>query len=704
MKHPQNALRALFAGLMVFCLSFSLLISPNAANAQSVPNPAPANETILTGSYVIPMDNNYQGRSLDNDCSDTAFNLKAYGLAVRLLHNNIPIKWVISATKTNKDNTDFSANVVRIQGRSDNHNSWNNPCSAEGGNYNFAGGPLVIPVEYTSLAAPIIEAFNDEIDNSSENSGRVRVYRTTANTSAPVRYTLTHKPLVAVGPDGGGFGNGVYQKLYAYAKITSAPGVNAYANVTNENIKPDSCYTIAAQAHAADNAVNYISQYRLFAQSGGNLLLQCYSIDVFENNFVSGLFQTTAGWRIYTTNNPPDDDVTTPLFYPSPGMPFNQFVGDISDATGKVSEYRLNNNSNFKPGTLISARNTTRNGNNYSDRNVATVSRIGSSLAGGHVFELGGHEYDGTSGSLGEKNGARMELNALLVPATRAGCGLDIPQVLGYKHVQLTNDVNSNGFINPGDTVTWTINYVNTSDVPSSNFQIVDALQTGLTITSTGSQTVNTTGTGTSASKNTSYNGNGNNNLLAPGAILGAGGRITVTIQTTINAGTYGTLLNHPLANGSGISSGGVTTDTIDGTTQGTQGDVSAPSGSYPQDTWQTAGLDPTGIQILSPSAADSTVSGTVIDWTGTGLSRTAVTLTDIGTGISRTVMTNSFGVFRFTDVETGHFHIITAVNPRYQFRVSSFSFTVNEDVVGLTFVAGPGPAQRGAESTTSAR
>jgi uncharacterized repeat protein (TIGR01451 family) len=296
-----------------------------------------------------------------------------------------------------------------------------------------------------------------------------------------------------------------------------------------------------------------------------------------------------------------------------------------------------------------------------------------------------------------------MVLNSLLVPATRAGCGLDIPQVLGYKHVQLTNDVNGNGFINPGDTVTWTINYVNTSDVPSSNFQIVDVLQAGMTIVGTGTQTVNTTGTGTSAAKNPSYNGTGN--LLAPGAILGAGGRITVTIQTTIDPGTYGTLLNHPLANGSGISSSGVTTDTIDGTTQGTQGGVSAPSGSYPQNTWQTPALDPTGIQILSPSAADSTVSGTVIDTARTGVSRAAVTLTDIGTGISRTVMTNSFGVFRFDDVETGHFHVITAQHPRYQFRIPSFSFTVNENIVGLTFVVGNGPAALGTdESVKGAR
>src|SRR5690606_25680957 len=185
MKHPQNALRALFAGLMIFCLSFSLLISPAAVNAQTVPNPAPANEAIPSGSYVIPMDNSYQGRAISNNCSDTNFNLKAYGLAVRLLHNNIPLKWVISATKSSKDGTDFTARVERVQGRDD---SGSSRCNTESGTFNFAGGPLVIPVEYVGLAAPITETFNDEITTTSNENRRVRVYRTTPDTTAPARY------------------------------------------------------------------------------------------------------------------------------------------------------------------------------------------------------------------------------------------------------------------------------------------------------------------------------------------------------------------------------------------------------------------------------------------------------------------------------------------------------------------------------------
>src|SRR5690606_24621765 len=163
--------------------------SPNTVNAQAVPNPAPADEAIPVGSYVIAMDNVYQG-SAGGACNGFSFNLRAYGLAVRLLHNNIPLKWVISPTKTDKDDTDFTATVTRVYGQN---------CK-NGGNYDFAGGPLVISQEYVAQAAPIIEAFNAEI---SSNSGKVRVYRTTQPTTAPVRYTLTHKPLVAVGPDGG---------------------------------------------------------------------------------------------------------------------------------------------------------------------------------------------------------------------------------------------------------------------------------------------------------------------------------------------------------------------------------------------------------------------------------------------------------------------------------------------------------------------
>lgn len=683
MKHPQQAIKALITSTIAFSLLLTILIFPTNSFGQAMPNPVPANEPIATGSYVIAMDNNYQGRGIEgSNCMNDWFNLRAYGLAVRLLHNNIPVKWAISATKSDKDGVDFTAQVTRQYGRSTNCGDIN------GGNYSFRGGPLVIPVEYTGLADPVIAQFNSEIGDSRD---WVRVYRTTAPTTAPVRYTLTHKPLVAVGPDGGGHGDGVYQRLFNRAKITSAPNTNAWDYVENDILTPDSCFTIAAQAHAADNAVNYIQTYRNFAMNGGNLLLQCKSVETFENHLGFGLFQTTNGWTNIFTTNTNGSDVDTPLVFPNPAMPFNQFVGDLDNEPGYVTEYSVGATSSIRPGTLIAARNSFLTGpyRDYSNRNVATVSRIGSSQAGGHVFELGGHAYayDGSTfeNQLDGINGARMALNTLLVPATRPGCSLAQPQVLGFKHVRLVTDVNGNGFINQGDTVEWTINYINTSSQPAINFQIEDVLQTGVVITATGAQTVTPVGPGTSAAKNPNYNGAGNNNLLAPGATLGAGERITVVIPTTVTASS-GQVLNHPLATGSNMQVSGVTTDTIDNGTI-TGHDVTVPTGSYPQDPWQTGGLDPTGIQILSPSAADASVRGSVRTPSGHGIGRAIITLTDLETGDVRTTTTSSFGRFSFTEVESNRFYIISVSQGRYEFTPSEYSFMVNDDVAGLTFI-----------------
>ena len=63
-------------------------------------------ELIPAGSYVIAMDDALQGGS--------NFNLKTYGLIVRLLHADIPLKWAIKSGKS-KDGTDFSVNASRIK-------------------------------------------------------------------------------------------------------------------------------------------------------------------------------------------------------------------------------------------------------------------------------------------------------------------------------------------------------------------------------------------------------------------------------------------------------------------------------------------------------------------------------------------------------------------------------------------------------------
>lgn len=82
------------------------------------------------------MDNDKQGQG--SGCANTeAFNLRAYGLAVRLLHENVPLKWAID-NKASKDLADFTANASRITGSN---------CQNGGANTSFAGGPLIITSE-----------------------------------------------------------------------------------------------------------------------------------------------------------------------------------------------------------------------------------------------------------------------------------------------------------------------------------------------------------------------------------------------------------------------------------------------------------------------------------------------------------------------------------------------------------------------------
>lgn len=633
-------------------------------------------EPIDAGALIIAMDNTKQGPG--SGCSNSEpFNLRAYGLAVRLLHNNIPLKWSI-ANKGNKDDVDFTADATRITGST---------CQNGGVNTSFSGGPLIIPADFAADALPFINTFNGEITGSAND---VRVYQVNSGFVAPIRYTLTHKPLIAVGPDGGGFGSGIHQDLYDRAKLRDASNVAYYSNVNNENISQGSCYTIATQAHAADTAVNFISSYRSFAENGGNLLLQCYSVDVFENNAPFGHFQTTNGWTIFGTN-PSSGAINEFPVFPNPAMPYNQFVGEMGNQDGRVTEYQFANNSVFQNGTLIAARNNSPgNANKY----IATVSRIGNATSGGNVFELGGHDYSRTTGGgtqntpLGRVNGERMILNAILVPATRSGCGLSIPSVKAFKTVSMLVDNNNNGSPDFGDSVEWSLRYINDGTLTITGFQVSDPLDNRLTYVP--SLTVTATA-GSSATANAAYNGVAITNMLSS-ATLAPGGMITIKVKTSIHG--YGTILNQGTGTGAGIPSGGVKTDTADNTTPGTVAGftIACASGCLPQNAYQTGSdTDPTGIDLgLVPSAAPADVQGRVVGSNGRGLSRMSLILIDATTGESRTSTTNTFGYFRFTEVPTGEFYVLRVFSKSMSFEPSSYSFTLNDNLSGVTFTGSP--------------
>lgn len=678
-KLAGNAL----AGFFVLCL-IALAVS-----AQAPPNVPPPPENFATGALIIPMDNVNQGNA-----AGTTFNLRAYGLANLFLQNNIPVKWAIKPGKA-KDAVDFATTITRIAGTA----------GVASGDVSFSGGPFVIPVEYdTPSLRNLITTFN--------GSGTpVVVYKTTASTAIDIRYTLTHKPKIAVGPDGGNFGTGVHQTLF------TAAGIPNYVSVTDDIINTNACYTLATQAHSTSSS--FVSLYKQFVQSGGNLLLQCASINTFENN-ANGHFQTTnPGYSVFGTND--GTAVNTTLVYPEGAMPFNQFIGVLANQDGAITEYAYASGGAGANGNRVSVRNSTAAQEN---KFVATVSELGSAgTAGSAVFELGGHDYTRTdtgASAIERLNGQRMILNAVFVPVTRpTSCGLQQATVLGYKSVRRFNFRQGGPALVAGDTLEWTIDYINNSPVAVSNFNIrdeisaVDGVLTGNLTLVAASNTVTITSGGATATRNTSYDGLGDDatsDLLANGAFLPVGGRIQVKVRTTINLlGPGGQphpdgqiLYNQTLARGTQIT-GTVKSDAIDPTNTTIFGIDTPPAGSFLQ--LQNVGiLDPTIARIKGPTVASASVSGEVRTASGAPIANALITAVDAVSGAVKTVRSNASGQYLIDDLETGNLYVISARHKMYSFADGAVTVTITDNVTGLAFVGTSGESKGGTPAVRPGR
>ena len=130
----------------------------------------------------------------------------------------------------------------------------------------------------------------------------------------------------------------------------------------------------------------------------------------------------------------------------------------------------------------------------------------------------------------------------------------------------------------------------------------------------------------------------------------------TTVISQVATSATY-TLEQSVIANGGGASGGtrfGV---------EGTAGQASA--GTHSSSTtfsvhggfWQS---------LLLPTAAHVSVSGQCISADGQALDHIRLTL--IGASETRSALTNSFGNFRFDDIEVGGTYIIRAAGKGFQF------------------------------------
>ena len=91
--------------------------------------------------------------------------------------------------------------------------------------------------------------------------------------------------------------------------------------------------------------------------------------------------------------------------------------------------------------------------------------------------------------------------------------------------------------------------------------------------------------------------------------------------------------------------------------------------------------------QVLSPTAAQVSVSGRVLNASGRGISSARVFMTDTNGNIRQT-RTSSFGYYNFAEIAAGETYILTVSHKRYQFAPQVVFIT--ENMSGINFTVSP--------------
>lgn len=417
-------------------LAVSVLLAATTAlfAAPDLPGPSPNLRVIPSGSLIVAMDNDKQNVGV-------VFNLRAYGLVTHLLHNDIPVDWAIRAGKV-KDGIDFSASARRV---------YPAPALATS-TLDFRGGPFIIHRDFASFAIPWILAFGSN----------VAVYELMADATIDVRFTLLHKPKVAVFDDGGNAG--IHEDLLDEAGFVTPTHYGTILATSLATVNATTCLTIGTEPHWGETPTDpdvtaAARAIRDFVEAGGNFLAQCDAIATYENNPSQGRYQTTAGIIVNNTGD-------SPFLYPQADLPFSQFEGALASGGGSIHDWSLAGGSAWQNGGHFQVQNTPQ-----TTLFAGTVSKL-TAGTGSLVHYLGTHSFG--DNSIPQANGRRMYLNAVMTPAARpancllnlvlrtiagtvyedvngdAGLGDALPatQVL----VRLYADNNDDGTVDPADT------------------------------------------------------------------------------------------------------------------------------------------------------------------------------------------------------------------------------------------------------------
>jgi hypothetical protein len=303
----RRALASFWALLPAVALAQNPDLPPAIATPVSVP----------AGTLVLALDNAWQS-------SGGQFNLKAYGLAVHLLNNKVPLRWAIRAGK-GKDEADFTAQAARVLPR-----TAALPPTARA----FRAGPLLVLPRDTAGVRALVAAFNVA------QSTAVNVYEIGEALTVDVRYVLNQRPVAAILNDGGNAA--IHQRYMRLAGISGNDDVAAlrprdnYATQLAINLDGQTdCFTFAAEPHSNNTAGGVVEAIRRFVGRGGNFLAECEAVVTYEN-YVNGHFQTSGGIA--------DADVRdgNARRYLAPDQPFSQFEGEFKASVlgGSVTNWR----------------------------------------------------------------------------------------------------------------------------------------------------------------------------------------------------------------------------------------------------------------------------------------------------------------------------------------------------------------------------
>jgi len=327
--------------------------------------------------------------------SGADFNLRAYGLLVTLLNNNVKLKWVIKPGKA-KDGIDFSVNAMQVK-----------PAAGAAASFNFASGPFVIFQQDTTGVAALVQAFN-----GAASADDVKLYKTNADVSVDVRYTYqingsVWKPKAAILNDGGNANIHVNYMLNA-----GVPASNYSVDLFPGLIT--GCYTFATEPHNTSAPDDVIQAISTFVNFGGNFLAQCAAVRTYELSALAR-FQSTNGFDNANENGSP-----AVVGYSNTDLSYFQVNGyfGIGDQGGSLKSWVIpqapanppKNNFHYHTSGADGGRNYT----NASVSKLTTPTQLG-----GLVFYLGSHSYNGNADY--DINGQRMYMNAFLTPTNPQG-------------------------------------------------------------------------------------------------------------------------------------------------------------------------------------------------------------------------------------------------------------------------------------------